>query len=74
MEGGKSDEAQAEDDRHGGHRLLRRDGQNVHIYMKSVADYKMKKEKVCKNTLGCLMCKAFTDTHKNTDIIFSYNS
>ena len=31
LEGGKSDEAQAEDDRHGGHRLLRRDGQSVHI-------------------------------------------
>eukprot|EP00972_Heterocapsa_arctica_P111396 16400745-Heterocapsa_arctica.AAC.1 len=35
----------------------------VCVQMKSVADYHMKKEKMCKNTLGCLICKAFVDTN-----------
>eukprot|EP00972_Heterocapsa_arctica_P085699 12628460-Heterocapsa_arctica.AAC.1 len=33
----------------------------------------MKKEKVCENTLGCQMCKAFADAHKNTSIILQTN-
>eukprot|EP00972_Heterocapsa_arctica_P029459 4337570-Heterocapsa_arctica.AAC.2 len=37
----------------------------VCVQCKNVADYHMRKEKACKNTLGCLMCKAFFDTHES---------
>eukprot|EP00972_Heterocapsa_arctica_P055491 8187585-Heterocapsa_arctica.AAC.1 len=35
----------------------------VCVQMKSVADFHLKKDKTCKNTLSCLICKAFADTN-----------
>eukprot|EP00972_Heterocapsa_arctica_P003887 579418-Heterocapsa_arctica.AAC.1 len=35
------------------------------VQMKSVADYHLRKEKTCENTLGCLTCKTFADTHES---------
>eukprot|EP00972_Heterocapsa_arctica_P022429 3299125-Heterocapsa_arctica.AAC.1 len=37
----------------------------VCVQMKSVAEYHLRKEKTCENTLGCLICKAFFDTHES---------
>eukprot|EP00972_Heterocapsa_arctica_P007229 1053902-Heterocapsa_arctica.AAC.1 len=35
----------------------------VCVLYKNVQDYHFTKQKACKNTLGCLRCKAFFDTH-----------
>eukprot|EP00972_Heterocapsa_arctica_P064912 9582560-Heterocapsa_arctica.AAC.1 len=35
----------------------------VCVQLKSVADYHMKKEKMFKNMLGCLICKSLVDTN-----------
>eukprot|EP00972_Heterocapsa_arctica_P107635 15856064-Heterocapsa_arctica.AAC.1 len=37
----------------------------VRVQLNSVADYHMRKEKACNQSLGCLMCKAFFDTRES---------
>eukprot|EP00972_Heterocapsa_arctica_P035810 5267121-Heterocapsa_arctica.AAC.1 len=37
----------------------------VCVRFQNVPDYHNRKEKACKNPQGCLMCKAFDDTHQS---------